>query len=100
MSTFSLLHEPIPTKVRSLGIGKLNRKVCKYPVNKHTLHGIATNLLQSREQYIVILQFSFDFSGCLTMRVINAARIVLFKSRINCQAMFNDQYIKYIDRLR
>ena len=37
------------------------------------------------EQYIVILPFSFDFSGCMTRRIRNAAKIVLFKSRINWQ---------------
>ena len=34
---------------------------------------------KSGEQYIVVSQFSSVFSGCLTIGVINAARIVLFK---------------------
>ena len=51
--------------------------------NKQTLQtdiqGVPKKLLESGEQYIVVSPFSFVFSGCLTTRVINAARIVLFK---------------------
>ena len=44
--------------------------------------GCLKNLLYSGEQYIVGSLFSFFSSGCLTRRVINAARIDLFKSTI------------------
>ena len=44
--------------------------------------GCLKNLLYSREQYIVVSPFNIVFSGCLTSHVINAAKIVLFKSTI------------------
>ena len=34
------------------------------------------------EQSIVVPQFSYVFAGCLARRVINAARIFLFRSTI------------------
>ena len=46
------------------------------------LQGVSKSLLESGAQYIAIFPFSFDFSGCLTRRIINAARIVLFKSKV------------------
>ena len=56
-----------------------------------TVQGVSKNLLESGEQYIVVLPLSFVLSGCLTRREIDAARIVLFKSTINWKVMFNDQ---------
>ena len=60
--------------------------------------GCLKKLQKSEEQYIVVSLFSFVFP---TRRVINAARIVLFKSTmklnnftsqlINSRLMFNDQ---------
>ena len=44
-----------------------------------------------REQYIVLLLFGFVFSGCLTRRVINAARIVLLKSTIELNYFPSDK---------
>ena len=45
------------------------------------MRSVPKNLLESGEQCIVGSPFNFVFSGCLTRRKINAARIVLFKSR-------------------
>ena len=44
-----------------------------------TLQGVPKNLLEYREQNIVVSRFSSVVSGCLTRGVINATRIVLFK---------------------
>ena len=40
------------------------------------LQGVPKNLLEPREQYIVVSRFSSVFSECLTRGVINAARTV------------------------
>ena len=58
--------------------------------------GCPKNLLYSREQYIVVLLFGFVFSGCLTRRVINAARIVLFKSTIRLNNLSPDKKHNFI----
>ena len=68
------------------------------------IQGVSKNLPESGEQYFVVLPFSFVFPGCLTRRVINAARVVLpeftmklnnfasdKKQLINGSLMFNDQ---------
>ena len=49
------------------------------------IQGVPKNLLESGEQYIVVLSPTFVFPGCLTRLVINGARIFLFKSTINWQ---------------
>ena len=41
--------------------------------------------------YIIVLPFSFVFSGCLTRHVINAARTVLFKSTIKLNNFSSDK---------
>ena len=53
--------------------------------------GCLKKLLYSGEQYIVVTLFSFVFSGCVTRRVINAARIVLFKSTIKLNNLSLDK---------
>ena len=50
---------------------------------KWFIQGVPKNLLESREQYIVVWSLNFVFPGCLTRMVINGARIFLFKSTIN-----------------
>ena len=47
--------------------------------------GCPKNLLESGEQYTVVLRFSSAFSRCLTGGKINAARIVLFKVHIKVE---------------
>ena len=61
-----------------------------------TIQGVPKKLLYSREQYIVVLLFGFVFSGCLTRCVINAARIVLFKSTIRLNNLSSDKKHNFI----
>ena len=68
----------------------------------YVLQGVPKILLYSCHiQYIEVLLFSlFFFSGCLTRRVINAARIVLFKSTIRLNNFSSDKKHNFIiDRL-
>ena len=53
--------------------------------NLQVIQGVPKNLLESREQYIVVSSLSFVFPGCLTRLLIYGARIFLFKSTINWQ---------------
>ena len=55
------------------------------------VQGVSKNLLYSKEQYIVVSSFSIVFSGCLARHVINAARIVLFKSTIKVTNFSSDK---------
>ena len=49
-------------------------------VKKNIPQGVSKHFLESGEQYFVVSPVGFVFPGCLTRRVINIARIVLFKS--------------------
>ena len=54
-------------------------------------------LLYSGEHYIVVLLFSFAFSGCLTRCVINATtRVVLFKYAIRLNNISSDKKHDFI----
>ena len=55
------------------------------------IQGVSKNLLQYGEQYIVVSPISFALSGYLTRRVINAARVVLFKSTIKLNNFSSDE---------
>ena len=70
----------------------------KHGVFKPTgfIQGVSKKLLYSGEQYIVVSLFSFVSSGCLTRRVINAARIVLFKSAIRLNNLLSDKKHNFI----
>ena len=50
-------------------------------VKKNIMQGVSKKLLQSEEKYNVSSPFNFVFSGCLTRRKINAARIVFLHIR-------------------
>ena len=50
--------------------------------------GCPKKLLESGEQYTVVLRFSSAFSRCLTRGKIYAARIVLFKVYIKVEQCF------------
>ena len=52
---------------------------------------VLKNLLYSGEQYILVSLFSFVFSGCLARRVVNAARIVLFKYTVRLNNLSSDK---------
>ena len=60
------------------------------------IQDVPKNLLYSVEQCIVVSLFSFVFSGCLTRRAINAARIVLFKSTIRLNNLSSDKKHNFI----
>ena len=60
------------------------------------MQGVSKNLLYFGEQYIVVSLSSFVFSGCLTRGVINAARIVLFKSTIKPNNLSSDKKHNFI----
>ena len=61
-----------------------------------TIPGVPNNLIYSREQYIVVLLFGFVLSRCLTRCVINAARIVLFKSTVRLYNLSSDKKHNFI----
>ena len=61
--------------------------------------GCPKNLLESGEQYIVVLSLSFVFPGCLRRLVINGARIFLFRSTINWQVDVDEQQLSISTRL-
>ena len=63
--------------------------ICK--ISQQIIKDVSKNLLESGEQYIVVSPFSFVFSGCLTRCVINAARIVLFKSAVKLNNFSSDK---------
>ena len=69
---------------------------CQIYSNQCTIQCVPKNLLYSGEQYIVVSLFSFVFSGCVTRRVINAARIVLFKSTIRLSNLSSDEKHNFI----
>ena len=58
--------------------------------------GCPKNVLYSGEQYIIVSLFSFVFSGCLRRRVINAARMALFKSTIRLNNLSSDNKYNFI----
>ena len=60
------------------------------------IQGVSKTLLYSGEQYIVVSLFSFVFPRCLTRRVINASRIVLFKSTIKLNNLSSDKKHNFI----
>ena len=62
----------------------------------YIIQGVSKNLPYSGEQYTVVSLFSFVFSWCLTRRVINAARIVLFKSTIKPNNLSSDKKHNFI----
>ena len=61
-----------------------------------SIQGVPKKLLYSGEQYIIVSLFSCVFSRCLTTRVINAARIVLFKSTIRLNNLSSDKKHSFI----
>ena len=65
-------------------------------LKRYFIQGVPKNLLYSGEQYIVVSLFSFVFSGCLTRCIINAARIVLFKSTIRLNNLSSDKKHNFI----
>ena len=49
------------------------------------IQGVPKNWRESVEQYVIVWSLSFVFPGCLTIMVINGARIFLFNSTYNWQ---------------
>ena len=69
------------------------RNICTrlYLFLQCAIQGVPKNLPESGEQCIVGSSFNFVFSGCLTRRKINAARIVLLKSTIKFNKFSSDK---------
>ena len=65
----------------------------------HAVHlntGCLKKIAIFRGTVLVVWLFNFVFSGCLTRRTINAARIVVFKSTIKLNNLSSDKKHNFI----